>query len=308
MVTYNTAPPLTIPTYEGSGHAIHPGVVVLDAPFGGYTHWMGFTPYPNGDDTKENPSVVASNDGITWVVPTGLTNPLDPVEGDPPMAIGSLYNSDTDLVHHDGTLYLFWRRYDSAGSGETIYLRTSNDGVSWTPRQVVLNDPRAGRNIISPSVVREPDGTWRIWYGWGNPATIRHRAATSPTGPWSAPTTCTVTGLEPYRHIWHLDVIPWDGIYLGLWATTKSGTTNIDGALYCAVSTDGLTWQVGRCLIQPVRSAPGIPQRWDSGVIYRCTGVISGTTLRLWYATDRKIGYTEVPVAEFTSALHALRR
>lgn len=303
---YNVPAPLAIPTYEGSGHSIHPAVVALDEPLGGYTHWMAFTPYPNGADEYENPSIVASDDGTTWVVPAGLTNPLDPIPGDPPMAGGSEYNSDTDLVHHDGTLYLFWRRY-STTTGETVYLRTSTDGVTWAPRQAVLNDPKAGRNIISPAVLCEPDGTWRIWYGNGNPATIQHRTGPGPTGPWSAPTACTVSGLESYRHVWHLDVIPWDGIYLGLWATTKSGTTNIDGALFCAVSEDGFTWQTGRCLIQPSRPAPGIPTRWDSGVIYRCTGVVDGTTLRLWYATDRRIGYTAVPTSEFTSALHALR-
>lgn len=306
MVTYNTPAPLVIPTYEGSGSAIHPGVVVLDTPLGGFTHWMAFTPYPNGDDTKENPSIVASNNGTDWAVPPGLTNPLDPVAGDPPMVQGSEYNSDTDLVHHDGTLYMFWRRYSSA-SGEKVFLRTSTNGVSWTPRQTVLADPLSGRNIISPSVLREPDGTWRIWYGWGSPATIRHRTASSPAGPWSAAQTCVVNGLDPYRHVWHLDVVPWDGIYVGLFATTKSGSTNLDGALFAAVSEDGLTWQVGRCLIQPVRRAPGLPAMWDSGVIYRCTGVIDGTDLRLWYATDSKIGYTEVPVGELSSALHGLR-
>ncbi len=37
------------------------------------------TPYPNGNDTYENPSILAGNDGTSWAVPAGLINPIDPI-------------------------------------------------------------------------------------------------------------------------------------------------------------------------------------------------------------------------------------
>src|SRR5699024_8293928 len=66
---------LDIPTYEGSGKAVHPSVHAFRIPWNGYRFWMAFTPYPNTQ--HENPSIVASGDGVNWVVPSGLTNPID---------------------------------------------------------------------------------------------------------------------------------------------------------------------------------------------------------------------------------------
>ena len=94
----NTHTPLTTPTYDASGEATHPGV--YDAGTGqtwnGYRYWMVMTPYPNSDATKENPSILASADGTTWVVPAGLTNPIaspNPVQC-----------SDPDIVVVSGTM------------------------------------------------------------------------------------------------------------------------------------------------------------------------------------------------------------
>lgn len=58
---------------------------------------MAITPYPNGDDAFENPSLLVSQDGLSWDLPCGLRNPLDIKPGtrysDP-----AHYNSDPDLI------------------------------------------------------------------------------------------------------------------------------------------------------------------------------------------------------------------
>ena len=48
--------PLTIPTFDGSGQAVHPSVIDLVQMHGvtswaGYRYWMLMTPYPYADDT-----------------------------------------------------------------------------------------------------------------------------------------------------------------------------------------------------------------------------------------------------------------
>lgn len=279
--------------------------MVLDSPLGGYTHWMAFTPYPS--DEHENPSIVASSDGITWVVPAGLTNPLDPIAGDPPMVNGSLYNSDTELVHVDGTLYLIWRRYDN-GRG-IFYLRASTNGVTWTPRQIIFDGRTTGEGAVSPFIEHIPagDGTpeqWRMWYGEGFKLYLR--TAPAITGPWSARQLCTVLGFEPRRTLWHFDAIPHDGILIGLFTATVDGATNVAGTLYIAASRDGTTWAIGPALVQAWPISPGWPEHWDSSIIYRCTGVVDGDHLRIWYSAMPKIGYTEVPMSIIKSALDML--
>jgi hypothetical protein len=72
----NAPSPLATPSYDGSGQAVEPTVVFFDTPWHGFSYWMAFSPYPNGDPSKENPSIIASQDGINWQVPPGLVNPL----------------------------------------------------------------------------------------------------------------------------------------------------------------------------------------------------------------------------------------
>ena len=74
----NAPQPELIPTYDGSNQSTHPSVLQFDTPWNGYRFWMAMTPYPFNYDGLEDPSVLASNDTKTWVVPDGLTQPLTP--------------------------------------------------------------------------------------------------------------------------------------------------------------------------------------------------------------------------------------
>ncbi|MBO9605718.1 MAG: hypothetical protein J7639_07195, partial [Paenibacillaceae bacterium] len=66
-------PQLTqIPTYDGSGQTVHPCVLFFPEGWKGHRYWMAFTPYPDGNDQFENPSLVVSGDGVRWFVPPGL--------------------------------------------------------------------------------------------------------------------------------------------------------------------------------------------------------------------------------------------
>lgn len=147
---------LTIPTYEGSGQLVHPSVVHIPQGFGPtgekYIYWMAFTPYPNSDGTKENPSIVASNDGITWVVPTGLTNPIADYPGVPG------YYADPSLVYDGTQLICYWSH--SGIETPTTLRKTSSDGVTWSDAVDI------GKYLAGSYVLFLTEGTHARFVAW----------------------------------------------------------------------------------------------------------------------------------------------
>ena len=136
---------LTIPTYDGSGQATHPSVLHFPDGYAGYKFWMAFTPYPNFDTTVENPSVLASNDGVTWVLPAGASNPIEP-------APGAGFYADTSLVYDGGKLLVYWAH----SSANVTYRRTSTNGVTWTDKEAVTHLQGGDVRFIST-------GRWESW-------------------------------------------------------------------------------------------------------------------------------------------------
>lgn len=207
--TLNPIVPLAIPTYDANPSITHPSVVYVPAGFGGYTRWMAFTPYPDG--ARENPSIVASNDGVTWEVPSGLTNPL--TTNAEAIASGYALWSDTHLMHHDGSLYLYFRGTGSDVEG--IFLMTSVNGVTWTARQEVFTSA-TNRAVLSPAVVH--DGSQFVMYSVNDEeadSTLKVKRRTSATAGGfvlAGETTVTMPASTDYRP-WHLDVQYENGRY-----------------------------------------------------------------------------------------------
>lgn len=267
---------------------VHPSVVYVPGGWNGYQYWMGITPYP--DEPRENPCIYASNDRATWVVPAGLTNPIVPNTGG--------YNSDPDLVLWNNTLHLFHRRN---GATEQIRLLTSTDGVTWTSPVVVVDQALTAGGVISPGVVRAPDGTWWMYYVTDNGAgstTIGYRTATSPSGPWSAAQLAGYTnptyGSTGIHGPWHVSAFDFNGLtYLLINENAQVGRN-----LRFAVSSDRVNFTPAP---SPFMVTP--PSGWDSGSLYRACAVVrpAGDLVWVWYSAhvggSFRLGYTEVPVA-----------
>lgn len=235
----------TIPDAEGVNAPIHPKVLDTGG-FGGYRYWMAYTPYPGGDDTKENPSVVASSDGDTWVAPA--TNPIEPAPSG--VSTGYLYHADTHLAFVGGTMYLFFLLNESTGyySGTrttTLYCRTSTNGTSWTAKQVVIETVTTDTvPLLSPSISYY-DGEWWLWTydSATDPTSCKLRKSSSLFDTWADPITCTLALSDALREPWHFDVcrIP-NG-----WAmliSDRRRSDNVSGHIWFAYSEDGVVWRV----------------------------------------------------------------
>lgn len=223
---------MTIPTDDADPSVTHPDVVYVPQGWNGYTFWMAYTPYPAND--RENPHVACSDDGITWSVPAGGTNPIAPLSE--ATAANHSYWSDTDMVLVGDTMWLYFRGAgNSASIDETIWRKTSTDGITWTEKQRILDTPlKANPNvkIVSPAVQRF-GSSYSMWTCWLNTGEEKIQHRTSPDGvTWSEPTDCTLpSGVIPY----HLDVVVSDGIAHML--LMGSG-----GQLFHFASDDGIAW------------------------------------------------------------------
>lgn len=120
--------------YNDSNHlekqVTHPDVVVMDEAWNGYRYWAVYTPNVMNISIYENPSIVASNDGVNWTEPTGLTNPIEPQPSST-----RYHNCDADMIYNEemDAMMAYWNWADDqyGGVGAEVRLRISYDGIHW---------------------------------------------------------------------------------------------------------------------------------------------------------------------------------
>jgi hypothetical protein len=247
---------------------------------------MALTPLPGGDATKENPQIMASADGDTWVEPGAIVNPIDAYPG------ATFWNSDVRLAYNNvDTLYCIYRSYDP-GPWSGLHYRTSTDGETWSAQGDVI----ACSNFLnmSPSLLLV-GATWKMWAVDSSGAIykVNYRTAAAITGAWSAAVDCTLD-LPDYFEPYHMDVILVDGIY-ELWVCCRDNrSTEVGAILFRLTSTDGLTFTNRQTIMQPD------PNKWDGRYIYKASAQSDGAGgYVIWYGgTDEdnvwKIGKTTV--------------
>lgn len=276
---------LELTTYEGSGQVVHPDVIRFAEPWNGYRYWMAITPYPNANDQVENPSVFGSDDGENWELPEGAVNPLAR------SATGHL--SDPALVFDESTKRLLLYYRDALGgsthSRDDVYLTSTADGVHWAAPVLAYSD--TGLFVLSPSVVRRPDGGWRVWSIDAGVDGCRAGATgvvvrSSPDGRrWNA--SRPVALVQPGQVIWHIDV-QWVAARREYWAlyaaySPLAGCSATD--LYLATSPDGERWTT---YPSPVL-AHGVVSDFEMAV-YRSTFAVDvkGDSTTLWLSGARR--------------------
>jgi len=292
----NASAPLTTPTYDGSGQTVEPTVLYFPRGWGGHSYWMAVSPYPGGNAAFENPSILVSEDGLSWSVPDGLTNPLDTP------ADGTL--ADATLVHDSVTNQL-WVYYlhevdADAGPWEELLRTTSPDGIHWSPSTRVLEGELFPAE--SPSVMRMPQGfaMWSVEFGAKGCTTSASRVTErlSVDGVhWAQPIDLGL-GI-PGWVAWHINVsrVPGTSRLLAAITAFPTGTSCNHTSLFLAYTTDSGSWvAVPKALL-----GPGKRGAWDDYSIYRSSLLYDAEheRLRLWYSARHSgtnawhVGYTE---------------
>ncbi len=256
---------LAVVTYDGSGEMVHPDAMVFPHEWHGNRYWFAGTPYPFGDPSFENPSAYAGNEPTEWMSIPGVANPVA-------RPAASAHLSDPDLSFDPALdqMRLYYRQ--TTPMVDEVWLRTSRTGSDWSEPTLVLQDVRYG--LISPAIVREPDGSWRIWTVSAAAAGCRSRATMTALTQrrsrngiqWDAP--APVSLLIPGQVPWHLDVqsIRSRSEYWALVAAYPDGTDCSHTAVYFARSSNGTTWTASPT---PLLAPGAIPAMKD--LVYRST-------------------------------------
>jgi len=143
---------LTLETFDGSGQAVHPDAALTPPTWAPDQTQLFVTPYPNGDATKENPSLYTGHSFVDWLVPPGVMNPIArPATG---------YLSDPDEVFNPEMNEL-WLYYRGVTSKNEIFLIRGRGPTTWTLPALVVSGPN--HTIVSPTVVRRGAGDWLMW-------------------------------------------------------------------------------------------------------------------------------------------------
>lgn len=302
--------PLVVPTYEGSGQAVHPDVVRFAAPWNGWEYWMALTPFPNGTGSFENPSLAVSHDGLRWQVPAGVTNPLVKTPG----KMG--YNSDPDLSYDaaNGRLVLLYR--EVSATQNLIRSTTSTDGVHWS--KPVLMFQRPNHSMVSPTMTFGSAGTPVLWYVDAGPKKCAERtthvmsqqglvstalAPATPERGWSAP---KGNLKQPGKNIWHMDAT-WIPERKEYWAVYVAypGYNCFGQDLYFARSSDGSTWTTYAIpFLRHEESA------WTANTLYRASVMYDASRDAIQFfisgaANDKTwhLGYVDYRLPTFLASL-----
>jgi len=230
---------LAIPSYveDAKNELVHPTLLYFPNGWNGYKYWMCATPYPSAQSAYENPSMYVSNDCITWIVLSGVTNPIEAKPA------GSAYNSDPTLfMMPDGITMCLVIKVSGEEESERFYLKTTTNGINWTTRQLIFGTLASAEQNVSPSFWW--DGSQ--WYMFSInilPATnvLQYRTCATLDGTWSEAIVCNIANVPTGKEPWHFEIRKYKNVYIMLINyMTTGGSSN--GILRFAWSPDGVNW------------------------------------------------------------------
>ncbi|MFI5279836.1 MAG: hypothetical protein ACHQU1_05030 [Gemmatimonadales bacterium] len=305
---------LDLPAIDGMRDVVEPDVAHIRGGWRGFEYWMAVNPFLDGNDVYENASIVASQDGISWSVPDGVTNPVVPR---PSGEI--IHNSDPDLVyvHQLDRMVLFYRAVTHTRN--ELFAKSSTDGRHWGPERQVLDAPN--HSLVSPAVVLPTSRRAKLFYvDAGTGGCSSHQTTTMMRrwmgslheddalvgSAWSEPVRTDLNG-PPGFLIWHLDVI-WVDERKEYWAIFPAYPAEADcnsTDLFMARSRDAVHWQV---LADPVLKRGDVA--WAASTLYRASLEYDAgaSVFRVWFSARSalgawRIGHETFPVADVLAGL-----
>ncbi len=298
LVTTTTTKPsiyinkwINIPTYEHSNEVVHPKVLYFNNKINGYKYWMVSTPYSNLYD--ENPQITVSSDGIKWIEPQNIKNP---VSGYPSKKFNGDYHSDPFFLYDKDHFELFYRKTKSYLNGKYkrngynyIYKQESDDGIKWKSKHLIL-DNNSGEQYMSPSVIKE-DNLYKIWYVNSN-GKVRYIESTNLIN-YTKPLSILIKDFT--KKIWHGEIQKISNKYVFIFM--------IKYKLYYTESSDGINFQKPKIINTNLKD-----QVNKKYFIYKSSYIISEGYIKMYitYRLDGKwkMYYIQKPIEDFYEELN----
>jgi hypothetical protein len=266
---------------------------------------MVLTPYPFGQDQYENPSLFASHDGFTWVIPRTISNPLVTASGgweagflnDPDM----IYNPDTDQL---------WIYYRFANLDILkMHLKRINPDLTVTkPVTIMEQSPwnHSDNRTRSFCIWRESSNRWHMWGSGGEvkPPYNTYYFFSADGFCWGEPQrVLNKTRIDPFQALglsnWHMSAKPNEQerrVEFLVYSTVDSPIRmylllNKNPVVYAECSMDSPT-----LFRTPVASPVLLPSKsgWDNGHVYLCSFQIvndgAGYLYKIWYSAKGSDG------------------
>ena len=265
----------------GDKEAYHPKVLSFNEKWNGYKYWMVYTPYPKGDDLKENPCIAVSNDLINWNEPKGYrSNPLDePINKEK----AKVYNSDAHLVYNEDLdrLECYWRFVDDHKNITIIYRRCSKNGINWDEKEIAfyLSD-RKKADCISPAIIYENE-LYKMWYVQAE-GVVKYAESIDGIS-WQNFRNINIEYASNLK-TWHLDVIKTKNGYEMLTVAFPKWNQRNDMSLYYTSSKDGFNWVKTSKILEPATKT----RNWDNKGIYRASFIYEDGIYYVFYSGTKK--------------------
>ena len=229
---------------------------------------MVSTPYHNNDTYLENPSITVSNDGINFIEPIGINNP---VSGYPSKVKNDTYYSDPFIMYDDNKFKLFYRYTKSYDNGiyirngfNYIYYRESNDGINYSEPKLILDNNFEDR-YMSPSVIKVND-VYKMWYT-NYDCQLRYIESTD-LNSFSKPVIVNISNFD--KGIWHSEIQYINGTYHLVFMTRNN-------YLYYSSSSDGLNFLEPKLINTSLEELQG-----SICYIYKTSYIINNDTIEFY--------------------------
>jgi predicted GH43/DUF377 family glycosyl hydrolase len=262
--------PVMLPSTGWESTSLEQPCVIHDGSL--YRMW-----YIAGNGVQNYMGYATSSDGITWN--RYASNPVwtGNIQG---VSVVVESSSSYKMYYHE--------------SGDTgIRLATSSNGLSWTAQGVVLSAGSSGTWedtwLASPCVIRESDGTYKMWYSGHDGSGYSIGLATSSDGvSWTKYSgnpvfTVSSTGWDNIN-VTGASVFVYNGKYYMYYNARKS-TTNLN-YIGLATSDDGITFT--RYGTSPLIDDS---EAWVSDVanygVYHPCAIVNEGKVHMWYKGTR---------------------
>jgi len=280
---YNSMYKMEIITPYGDNEAYHPKVLTFEEPWNGYKYWMSYTPYPKGDDSKENPCIAVSNDLVNWKAPGDKNEPLDVPYQNIDMVT---YNSDSHIVYNDdlNRMECYWRLVDDTVDQAILYRMCTTDGINWTEKEIsaISYERQEKLDYVSPAILYD-NHTYKMWYVNKN-NTLTYEESKDGLS-WTNHTIVKFEYEDKTQKTWHLDVIKTEKGYEMITVAFDKWDNHNDMNLYYSVSqNETYGWTPARVILKPTKGT----SYWDNRGIYRSCFIYENGVYIVYYSGTSK--------------------